>query len=151
MICPHYVDPVLASQLTVDLKQTLRDAGLRATQGRMRVLQCLVDAERPVSHAEVCELIADYDRATLYRNLMDLTTAGLVERSDHGDHVWRFELKRDDAHDTTAHAHFVCQDCGDVSCLPDDVVAVKSTRGLPKSMKKQDVEIVVRGLCDTCN
>lgn len=134
----------------MDLKLTLRDAGLRATTARVLVLRFLHEASGPVSHADVCTALPEYDRATLYRNLMDLTGAGLVERSDLGDHVWRFELASHDAHDATAHAHFVCQECGDVSCLPDDVVAVKKQRGMPRALKRNEVEIVVRGLCDTC-
>jgi len=138
---------------TDELKTVLRDAGLRATAARVLVLRCLHEAEGPMSHAEVCELLEEhgYDRATPYRNLVDLTDAGLAQRSDLGDHVWRFEIASgDEAHDATAHAHFVCQECGDVSCLPGDVVAVKAKRGMPKALKQNNVEILVRGLCDAC-
>jgi len=34
-----------------------------------------------------------WDRATLYRNLVDMTDAGLLRRVDLGDHVWRYELE----------------------------------------------------------
>lgn len=130
----------------------LREVGLRATNARTLVLGCLMDAGRPLTHAEVCEALADhgYDRATLYRNLVDLTTGGLVSRTDLGDHLWRFALAGADGHDSSAHPHFVCQECGDVSCLPDGAVSVNASRGVPKSVRQKNVEIQIRGLCNDC-
>ena len=47
-----------------------------------------------MNHSEVAEALeeAGFDRATLYRNLVDLAAAGILNRSDYGDHSWRFEL-----------------------------------------------------------
>ena len=122
-----------------ELKQTLRDAGLRATSARAAVLQCLIEASAPLTHAEVCERIAaqGYDRATLYRNLMDLTEVGLAVRTDHGDHLWRFELAATKRH-------------GEVRCLPEEAVDVKPIRGVPRALERRDVEIQIRGLCNAC-
>lgn len=138
-----------------ELKQTLRDAGLRATSARAAVLQCLIEASAPLTHAEVCERIAaqGYDRATLYRNLMDLTEVGLAVRTDHGDHLWRFELaasKRHGGEHGDAHPHFVCSGCGEVRCLPEEAVDVKPIRGVPRALERRDVEIQIRGLCNAC-
>ena len=36
------------------------------------------------------------DKATAFRNLNDMTDAGLLRRTELGDHVWRFELRRQD-------------------------------------------------------
>ena len=73
--------------------ESLRGAGLRKTAPRLAVLEVLERARRPLSHAEVAESLAaeGLDRATVYRNLVALSEAGLVRRSDHGDHVWGFE------------------------------------------------------------
>ncbi len=140
---------------TQDLKQTLRTAGLRATSARAAVLQCLIEASAPLTHADVCERVAaqGYDRATLYRNLMDLTDVGLAVRTDHGDHLWRFELVGKQAGGEShneAHPHFVCSGCGEVRCLPEEAVDVKPVRGLPRSLKQKNVEIQIRGLCNEC-
>lgn len=136
-----------------DLKLVLREAGLRATSARAAVLRCLMDAGAPLSHAEVCEWLAPlgYDRATLYRNLMDLTEAGIASRTDLGDHLWRFELlSADREHHAELHPHFVCSSCGDVSCLPEDAVNVTTARGVPRAVKKREVEIQIRGVCNDC-
>ncbi len=106
-----------------------------------------------MTHGEIAEKLAaaGYDRATVYRNLVDLVRTGLVMRADLGDHVWRFELVRAEgkAH-ATEHPHFLCTDCGDVSCLPDDAVRIVPTRGAPRAVGKHDVEVQLKGLCDSC-
>jgi Fur family ferric uptake transcriptional regulator len=137
----------------LDLKQILRDTGLRATSARAAVLRCLIEANAPLTHGEVCERLAalGYDRATLYRNLVDLTEVGLALRTDLGDHLWRFELAGEGDHTPAAHPHFVCSECGDVSCLPDDAIAVRPGQGVPDALAAREVEIQVRGLCNACS
>ncbi len=136
-----------------ELREALRAAGLRATIPRVRVLSALGSATTPLSHGEIADGLAEegFDRATVYRNLIDLTDAGLVRRSDHGDHVWRFELASGDNHEhDESHAHFVCASCGAVECLPTESVTLSPGRGAPRALKGSDLEIQVRGLCDSC-
>ena len=138
-----------------DFQVLLRASGLRSTSARIAVLQYLHHAKGPNSHAELFEALADkgFDRATIYRNLMDLAEAGIVGRTDLGDHVWRFELKQGvagTAH-SDAHPHFVCIDCGEVSCLPGLSVKLASTDGSPKAVSSKNVEIQLKGRCDNCD
>jgi Fur family ferric uptake transcriptional regulator len=132
------------------IRARIRAAGLRATPGRVATLRVLLDASAPRTHGEVvAELQAlGLDRATVYRNLIDLTEAGLLFRSDHGDHAWRFEASAPHARD---HVHFVCVDCGDVSCLPGVDVSVSGRRGVPRSVQSREVEVQLRGRCDACS
>ncbi len=140
-----------------DWKARLRDAGLRATASRVAVLDCMTRAAGPLTHADVCERLAaePFDRATLYRNLADLTDAGLLRRSDMGDHLWRFELRGGVDHlehgPAEIHPHFVCTECGSVSCLPDGVVRVASIKGAPRALRSGSVDIQVRGTCNDCS
>lgn len=131
----------------VHLKQRLRQAGLRATQPRLAVMDVLVDADGPLSHGDVVDALADasFDRATLFRNLNDLAAAGLLRRLDVGDHVWRFELVSDHGHDEH-HAHFVCTDCGEVQCLP--AIEVKAPGRSDLLARSHEVQI--RGVCGEC-
>ncbi len=140
-----------ASKLT-DYQERIRGAGLRSTAPRVAVLRELEAARSPLSHAELVEALGHegYDRVTIYRNLTDLTDAGLVLRADLGDHVWRFELKREGGQHAGMHPHFTCTDCGKVSCLPDESVKLASARGAPRSVAARKVEIQLRGLCDHC-
>jgi Fur family transcriptional regulator, ferric uptake regulator len=136
-----------------ELRTLLRGAGLRATIARVAVLQTLMKERVPLSHGEVYDRVGDqgFDRATVYRNLVDLAEAGLLSRADLGDHVWRFELLDEGGHAVEVHPHFVCTDCGTVACLPSESVAVRATRGSPKSLRRRGTfEVNINGLCDAC-
>ncbi|MBE2253454.1 MAG: transcriptional repressor [Myxococcus sp.] len=136
-----------------ELKSIIRKAGLRSTSPRIAVLRRLSAASTPISHGELVEVLASdgMDRTTIYRNLVDLTEVGLVSRTDLGDHVWRFELKRSKGNgDDSRHPHFTCSDCGAVSCLPEVTLKVKQGKGVPRALTLQQVEIQLRGQCDAC-
>ncbi|MEO8552509.1 MAG: Fur family transcriptional regulator [Kofleriaceae bacterium] len=133
-----------------ELRKVIRDAGLRATPSRVTVLELLNGSEQPVSHGEVANRLASHawDPATLYRNLSDFVTVGLVRRTDVGDHVWRFELVRG-GHDRAAHPHFVCTECGTIECLPKLELVLPRTSA-PKAVRQRKIEVQLRGLCDAC-
>lgn len=126
-----------------EIKARIRGAGLRFTGARASVLRTLEKATTPMSHADVVAAVAGegFEPSTIYRNLVDLETAGLVHRLDVGDHVWRFEL-RDDGD----HAHFVCGSCGVVECLPEASVTVKGVTGRVGKV----AEILLKGSCASC-
>ncbi len=136
-----------------ELQALLRTSGLRSTQPRIAVLQRLHEATAPQSHGELVELLAHdgYDRATIYRNLTDLADAGIVTRSDLGDHVWRFSLQKGvaGARHEGHHPHFVCSDCGTIACLEGVSLHVEGST-VPKSVGRLNVEIQLTGLCDDC-
>ncbi len=135
------------------LRRSLRDAGLRATAPRLAVLRNLSAASGPVSHGEVATSLAGegWDRATVYRNLIALTDAGLLRRTDLGDHTWRFELQRHEPPGEAAvHPHFLCDACGDVVCLPGGAVQVVAARGTPRAIQRRKYEVQIKGRCDDC-
>jgi Fur family ferric uptake transcriptional regulator len=142
-----------ASSSLAELRATIRASGLRRTAPRAAVLQYLQTATTPVSHAELFAALADqgFDRATIYRNLMDLTEVNLLSRTDVGDHVWRFELKRESQRGhQTEHPHFMCMDCGEVECLPGVNIRISPTPGTPKSLTTKQIAVQLQGLCDRC-
>ncbi len=105
-----------------------------------------------MSHAEVFESVFDdgFDRATVYRNLIDLSDAGLLNRTDLGDHVWRFEMAGVGSGSELTHPHFVCSDCGVVECLPTSAVSVNQNAATLSFLERAVTEIHVRGVCDDC-
>jgi Fur family ferric uptake transcriptional regulator len=135
-----------------DLRDRIRAAGLRVTMARVAVLRSLSGRATPSSHPEVfAELQAEgWDRATLYRNLVDMTDAGLLRRVDLGDHVWRYELEHRTHGDEAEHPHFLCTSCGDVACLDSVEVRLPGGDGVPGSVRTGRVQIQFRGLCDRC-
>ena len=156
MSAPSHRDAGSRDDSRESLRSRIRAAGLRATPGRVATLEVLQAASTPLRHADVVERLSagtdsaplGLDRATVYRNLMDLTDAGLVARTDLGDHAWRFELPA--AGPSLEHPHFVCTDCGEVACLADVDITIRSGRGSPRSVQRSRVEVQLRGTCDRC-
>ncbi len=160
-----------ATNRTLDnVKTRIRAAGLRCTTARVAVLEHLDTATGPRTHAEVSEALDDrgFDRATIYRNLIELTDKKLVSRVELGDHVWRFEIKRHGhARDAQGeHPHFLCTTCGEISCLDDVRVAItphprtrsaagtaakKPRAGTPRGGGIYSVtEVLLKGRCGDC-
>ena len=139
-------------ELRLALAARIRAAGLRATPSRIHVLWALEQAHTPLSHADVAARLTalGLDRTTVYRNLVDLADAGILRRSD-VDHIWRFErVVEGEKQAAQIHPHFVCTDCGQVACLPANAVALRPTRGAPGALKRGNLEIQLRGVCDSC-
>lgn len=136
------------------LRARLREGGLRSTGPRVAVFQYLEGRSAPVSHGDLVEALADhgFDAATLYRNLIDLEGAGLVARVNVGDNVWRFELRRGDGHEEEKgeHPHFMCVECGEISCLADVRVKLTPAPGSVKSVVHSVSDIVLKGHCVRC-
>lgn len=135
-----------------DYRDRIRRAGLRSTTSRVAVLQRLDAAGKPMTHAELADELGrqGFDRATVYRNLADLTEAGLVTRSELGDHVWRFEARREGLPHTLDHPHFVCLDCGSVTCLSDVQIDIRPSPGSKRSVIGQLTEVLLKGRCERC-
>jgi Fur family transcriptional regulator, ferric uptake regulator len=133
-----------------EARQAIRSAGLRSTTSRMAVLQHVSAAGKPVSHADVAEVLVPqgFDKSTLYRCLVELADAGLLARLDAGDHAWRFEL-RDEEHASGDHPHFVCVDCGTVTCLPEVEVKISAAKG-HKAAVGDVTEVFLKGHCKDC-
>lgn len=143
----------MAAQDAQALRTLFHSLGLRSTGARVAVYRALTDSQRPLTHAEVSAELAEtgFDHATIFRNLNDLTAAGVVVRTDLGDHVWRFELRGDgNKSHREQHPHFLCTDCGTVSCLPEGAIAMRKVRGAPKAVGLNKVVVQVQGLCDEC-
>ncbi len=135
-----------------ELRSLIRSTGLRSTGPRLAVLQQLQQVTSPLSHADIATTLepTGLDRATLYRNLIDLTEAGLLSRTDYGDHVWRFELREREHGLADKHPHFTCIDCGGVECLPDANIEVSAPRRAPRAIRRKRFEVQFTGLCDRC-
>ena len=124
----------------------LRAAGVKVTPGRVRVLDALMGASQPMSHAEVETLLPDADRVTLYRVLDSLVACGLALRAVDTRGVFRFSASGPHRrHD--GHVHFRCTGCGGVFCLK---AAPPQPPKLPRGFRLEHVEYDVRGTCAQC-
>lgn len=134
-----------------EIRQLLRNAGVRATPARISVMQELRAATSPLTHADLATKLVPlgFDKATVFRNLADLTDVDLISRTELGDHVWRFEAIDPDHPGSEKHPHFVCVKCGDVTCLGD----MQFTAGSKRRAKSigRITEILIKGHCADCD
>ena len=131
-------------------REKIRSAGLRATPARIATLRVLHGSESPLTHAEVSDELQnlEIDKATVFRNLTDLVARNVLRRSALGDNVWRFEIIKESAQEHDSHPHFICVNCGSVSCMEDVELKQKSKSTSP--LFKHVTEIVLRGHCTDC-
>jgi Fur family ferric uptake transcriptional regulator len=130
----------------------LKAARLRTTAARVAVLQRLAAANQPTSHSEVVESLQNFafDQSTIFRSLQELCDAGVVNRLELGDQVRRFELRTTAGTDQLEHPHFMCVDCGKVTCLDDFSFALSPSRGPRREQLGEITEVLLKGHCGDC-
>ena len=91
-----------------------------------------------------------FDQSTLFRCLNELADAGLVSRLDLGDQVRRFELIDPKEESSLGHAHFMCIDCGKLTCMDGFTLQVTPDRGPRRKALGEITEVLLRGHCQQC-
>ena len=90
----------------------LREAGQLYTKGRRELVELLVRAGRPATIPEMLELRPSLTQSSLYRNMADLETVGIVRRVASVDEPTRYEFSADII---GHHHHTICAECGTVA------------------------------------
>ena len=131
--------------------QELKDAGLKITLPRVKILQILESSEvHHVSAEDVYKLLLqngeDVDLATVYRVLTQFEQAGLVVRHNFEGGHSVFELFSDKHHD-----HIVCLRCGRVEEFADDEIEQLQKKVADKlGFELTDHNLNMYGLCPEC-
>ena len=130
-------------------KVLLRKAGLKSTLTRIAVLQQLWLEGRPVSHSELVHSLTGVgDQATIYRNLISFVEKGLARVASTASGTVRYEPIHDGEEAHEVHPHFVCQDCGVVTCLPKSTVITTVDPSWSERLQHSKLQFV--GVCDLC-
>ncbi len=131
--------------------QQLKEAGLKITMPRLKILQIL---EQSVEHhfsAEgvykaLLETGEDVGLATVYRVLTQFETAGLVSRHNFEGGFSVFELNQGPHHD-----HLVCVKCGLVEEFIDEIIEQRQKMIAERAQfKMTDHALNIYGLCPRC-
>ncbi len=105
----------------------------------------------PQTHAEVTEALESFgfDQSTIYRCLTELSDSGLVARLDLGDGTRRYELLQSGADGYSEHPHFMCVDCGAITCLENHSFKISPKKKGVRS-PGEVLEVLLKGRCHTC-
>jgi Fur family ferric uptake transcriptional regulator len=129
----------------------LKDAGLKITTPRLKILQILeISAQHHLSAEDVyialIETGEDVGLATVYRVLTQFEEAGLVKRHNFEGGFSVFELSQGQHHD-----HLVCVKCGHVEEFVDEVIEQRQKMIAERAQfKMTDHALNIYGLCPTC-
>ncbi len=90
----------------------LQKAGQLYTKGRRELVELLVRTARPATIPEMLELRPRLTQSSLYRNMADLESLGIVRRVVGVDDPTRYEFSEDII---GRHHHAICTVCGKVA------------------------------------
>lgn len=126
----------------------LRDAGLKATLPRLKILELFENSkERHLSAEDVYkELLTsgdDVGLATVYRVLTQFEEAGLLIRHHFESGKAVFELNQGSHHD-----HIVCVKCGRVEEFYDAEIEKRQQQAAEsRGFKMQEHSLMIYGIC----
>ena len=129
----------------------LKDAGLKITLPRIKVLQILESASDHHLSAEdvykrLLDMGDDVGLATVYRVLTQFETAGLIHRHNFEGGHSVFELSQGEHHD-----HLVCIKCGLVEEFVDEIIESRQKIIAEESgFKMTEHALTIYGLCGPC-
>ncbi|VAW78304.1 Ferric uptake regulation protein FUR [hydrothermal vent metagenome] len=132
-------------------KQDLKDAGLKVTLPRMKILEILESSEnRHMSAEEVYKYLIetgkDIGMATVYRVLTQFEAAGLVARHNFESGHSVYEINEGQHHD-----HILCIRCGKVDEFVDETIEERQ-REIAKisGYEMTDHSLYIYGICEEC-
>lgn len=129
----------------------LKQAGLKVTEPRMKILEILNQAEnRHLSAEDIYQILhkanLDIGFATVYRVLTQFEQAGLIKRHKFEGDQAVFEIEKGAHHD-----HLVCCKCGCVEEFIDEVIEERQKDIAEKAgFKMTDHALNIYGLCPRC-
>ena len=133
-----------------ECKTILRQVGLKSTVTRIAVLQQLFLQKRPMSHSDFVQTLRQVgDQATIYRTLISFVDKGVARIASTASGIVRYEPVMEGEAENVIHPHFVCQDCGIVTCLPVSSATATIDPSWKERLQRAKLQFV--GTCAECD
>jgi Fe2+ or Zn2+ uptake regulation protein len=132
-----------------ELKQALRERGMRVTPQRLLIHRALQEIGRHATADEVLRTVApslpNASLPTVYGALELFEELGVVRRVAAGEGPALWDPRVD------GHHHLVCRSCGKVIDIEGDLdLAALMRRARRRGFRPDSAELVVSGLCPDC-
>ena len=116
------------------IEELIKDKNIKLTTARVKLLEILKEAERPLCYEEIKNDIS-MDKATFYRNISKFEEEGILNAFESNDKKRYFEIK------LNPHAHFVCVECSRVECIKSIDITLPNY---------QINNVIINGKCPSC-
>lgn len=129
----------------------LRRKNLSITESRKKILSLFLASPDALTHGDIERKAGEkFDRVTVYRTLQTFVEKGIIHTIPTAENSVLYALCKDctEGRHHDDHVHFICSNCGSTICL-DDVVSPKMD--LPEGYIAQNVQVVINGICKSCN
>ena len=132
------------------LVQLLRKQGLKLTPQRMVILNILTQSERHLTADEIFQeakkIYPMLSATTVYRNLEDMTGAGLLSHFRYSGSAMRYDTNIEE------HHHFICTKCGEVRDIYLKTINydVDTEKFALDRFRIDGSELYLNGVCEGC-
>jgi Fur family ferric uptake transcriptional regulator len=134
-----------------NLDKLLEIKNIRPTAMRLLVLKFLLQKKVAVSLTQIEEYFDNSERTTLYRTLKTFEVNGIVHQIDDGTGTTKYAICEENCNcelEQDLHLHFHCNTCNETVCLTEHKIPHVN---LPEGFIAEDVNLVVKGICDKCS
>ena len=136
----------MSKDITEKYEELMRVHNVRPTANRLIVMKALSQTSRPLSIAELEEMLVTLDKSSIFRVLTLFKEKHLIHAIENGNNTVVYELCMSHSHesDDDAHVHFFCEKCNNTYCLTDINIPPVV---LPKGYSIQTANYLIKGIC----
>ena len=131
----------------INNNETLKDAGLKVTHPRTKILDVLqANPDMHLSADEIHNKLVEHNEsiglATVYRVLTQLEIAGLIQKNQFSDNQSSYEIKKQH------HDHLICTKCGKIiEFMNDDLEALQEKISDKYQFRLESHVMTLFGVC----
>jgi Fur family ferric uptake transcriptional regulator len=141
----------MATSVSLPDLDRLRPAGTKRSSKRDKIVNAFLKQEGHLSADDLVDLIKREDqrisRATVYRTLQWMVTAGVARKVDFGEGRFRFEH----SYRHPRHYHLICKTCNrSFEFLSSDLEALIEDVASARSFTARQSVLQIHGTCEAC-
>ena len=131
------------------IEEILLGREIKPTSIRVLVLKAMLERGSAFSLADMESQMETVDKSTLSRTINLFHEHHLIHSIDDGSGSIKYSVCRDDCQCALGdlHVHFHCNKCGNTYCM--ESISIPNIP-LPDSFRLENVNFVMKGLCDKC-
>ncbi|TNE70337.1 transcriptional repressor [bacterium] len=134
-------------------QKILKSHQLKATQGRLAVLELFMNSSKALSHSDIEHALTDQsiDRVTIYRILDCFVGNGIIHKVSSEQAIQFFALSHHSHHPGIQHAHFICDGCDAVECVDIPMKIEADSLANHPDYHIDSVTVTIHGKCSHCS